>query len=196
MPKTVDHDERRADFVAASWDVIAREGLPATTLRRVASQAGCTTGALTHYFADRKSLLVEALRAAHASAGRRMRAAIAREADPRKRLSAVLHEASPLDAERLREWKVWLAFWGAAAGDPTLAEENRRRYAEWRDLLERLVRPFTGDAAPCEADLLVALVDGLGVRLALLDASALDDARRMATAHLDTAMARLARVPA
>ena len=63
MPKVVNHEEQRAGFVTASWEVIAEEGLGAATLRRVAAAAGMTTGALTHYFSDREALLVEALRA-------------------------------------------------------------------------------------------------------------------------------------
>ena len=54
MPKSVDPTQKRAAFVAASWDVIAAEGLRGATLRRVAAEAGCTTGALTHYFSDRR----------------------------------------------------------------------------------------------------------------------------------------------
>ena len=49
--------------------VIATEGLRGATLRRVAAEAGCTTGALTHYFADRQALLTAALQAAQRQTG-------------------------------------------------------------------------------------------------------------------------------
>ena len=78
---------------AASWDVIAREGLKAATLRRVADEAACTTGALTHYFADRKSLLIDALRAVHYQAGARMIEAAGRASSDLERLRALLREA-------------------------------------------------------------------------------------------------------
>ena len=168
MPKLVDPHQKRAELVAASWAVIAASGLRAATLRRVAEEAGCTTGQLTHYFPDRKALLVAALRAAHSAAGERMANARAREATDRKRLRAVLLEALPLDAERRTEWRVWLAFWAESMNDPDLADEDGRRYSEWRQLLLELVRPCVGSAqeARTQVEYLIALTDGLGLRIA------------------------------
>ena len=170
MPKSVDPDQKRAEFIAASFEVIAAEGLPAATLRRVAAAAGCTTGALTHYFAGRKSLLVDALRSAHFEAGARMAAAARANAPRLERLRAVLLEALPLDAARLREWRVWLAFWAESMNDAALAAENARRYAEWSELLEGLVDSLTSSASEKRGEVahLIALVDGLGVRVARL----------------------------
>ncbi len=168
MPKSVDPSQKRTEFVAASWDVIAAEGLKGATLRRVAAEAGCTTGALTHYFTDRQSLLIDALRSAHNQAGARMIDAAKRDSSHLERLKAVLLEALPLDESRLREWRVWLAFWAESMNDAELAEENARRYAEWRELLREVVDPLTRKAAQTEQEVahLVALIDGLGLRLA------------------------------
>ena len=88
MPKTVDPAQKRAELVDASWDVIAAEGLKGATLRRVAAEAGCTTGALTHYFPDRRSLLVAALRSAHFQAAARMLEATRRASSDVDRLKA------------------------------------------------------------------------------------------------------------
>ncbi len=168
MPKAVDPIQKRSEFVAASWDVIAADGLKAATLRRVAAEAGCTTGALTHYYTDRRSLLVDALRAAHYQAGARMMDAAKGTSSHGARLQAVLLEALPLDAARMREWRVWLAFWAESMTDAELAKENARRYAEWRQLLEDLIRPLMRTRAEAKRELayVVALVDGLGLRLA------------------------------
>jgi AcrR family transcriptional regulator len=193
LPKVVDHERRRAGFVAASWDVIAQGGLNAATLRQVAAAAGVTTGALTHYFSDREALLVEALRTAHFAAGARMlRAAAAANSDHAK-LLAVVNEALPLDAARLREWRVWLAFWGEAVGNSRLRQENDRRVSEWRDLLRTLVAPLLADSAPAEiasAELL-SLIDGLGVRVALASPAALARERATARVVIDQAVIRI-----
>ena len=182
MPKVVDRTEKRAEFVAASWNVIASEGLRAATLRRVASEAGCTTGSLTHYFPDRRSLLINSLRSAHFEAGARMMKAAEQASSQFERLEAVLLEALPLDAPRMREWRVWLAFWAEAMNDPQLAEENQRRYAEWRNLLSDVVSPLVADSADLEAELdhLIALIDGLGLHLArdVADGVVLDTRQR------------------
>ena len=58
MPKVVDIQERRAELAAAAAQLIARAGVGAATLRDVAAEAGWTTGALTHYFADKRELLL------------------------------------------------------------------------------------------------------------------------------------------
>ena len=168
MPKAVDPTQKRAELVAASWQVIASEGLKGATLRRVAAKAGCTTGALTHYFKDRQALLTQALRAAQAQAGARMLEATRRELDDRERLEAVLLESLPLDANRLEEWRVWLAFWGESMCDAQLAAEDARRYAEWRQLLSDVVAPLVvdPDRVASEVEHLIALIDGLGLRIA------------------------------
>ena len=57
MPKFVDVAERRAQLAAAAARIIGRAGIGAVTLREVAAEAGWTTGALTHYFADKQELL-------------------------------------------------------------------------------------------------------------------------------------------
>lgn len=196
MPKVVDHERRRAEFAAVGRGVIAAEGLGAATLRRIAAAAGCTTGALTHYFPDRATLLIEALRSAHEAAGERMLQATRSARSHQERLRAVLLEALPLDGTRLDEWKVWLAFWAETPQDPALAAEHARRYGEWRGLVTLLVTPLVGDPgeAEREADGLTAWVDGLGLRLTLLasDAARLSAERQRCEALVDAWLARLA----
>ena len=46
MPKVVDHDARRRDFIKAAYETITENGLANTTVRAVARKAGYTTGAL------------------------------------------------------------------------------------------------------------------------------------------------------
>lgn len=191
----VDPEEKRAALVAASWNVIAQEGLGAATLRRVASVAGVTTGALTHYFSNRDALLIDALRAAHVAAGARMLEAAERDLSPKARLTTVVFEALPLDRIRLTEWKVWLAFWGAAAGDARLLKENRRRYAEWRKLLQTLLAPLEKEPRQSSewADHLMVMIDGLGIRVALAEASRFPRERTravtMVTAQIESLLA-------
>lgn len=174
MPKVVDHDERRAQIVSATWEALASVGLEGSTMRAIAERAGCTTGRLTHYFDSREEILTAALREVHGRAGARMiRAADgASDADA---LRAVLLEALPLDDERRLEWRVWLAFWAQAAVDAGLRAENEQRYAEWRDVLDRLLRKAVPGLRPAQraarVEDLVALIDGLGLQATLDTAS-------------------------
>lgn len=195
MPKIVDVEQKRSELVAASWEVISSEGLSGATLKRVAAEAGCTTGMLTYYFPDRDALLVESLRTAHYAAAARMLKAAKKAEKDTDRLRAVVLEGLPLDNDRLREWKVWIAFWGAAAGGSRLASENSRRYDEWRELLEAVLLPLSKSAAEIDSQLswLIALIDGLGLRLTLLaaDPKALAAAQKDARLQVDRAVAAL-----
>jgi TetR/AcrR family transcriptional repressor of bet genes len=170
VPKVVDHAQRRRELVAATWAVVAAEGIEAATVRRIAEEAGCTTGRITHYFVDKEAVLVAALRRVHRAAGERMLAAIGQHSGL-KALSAVLAEALPLDQERVLEWRVWLAFWGSAATSTNLQAEQHQRYREWRGLLKRVLVTARQDGQlPAGIDLdrlvdqIVALVDGFGLQ--------------------------------
>ena len=61
---TGDHDSRRAELLAAANAVVAREGYIGASLRKVAEEAGCTTGSLLYYFAN-KDTLIQALLESH-----------------------------------------------------------------------------------------------------------------------------------
>jgi AcrR family transcriptional regulator len=161
MPKIVDHDARREELAAAVWRLVSREGLEAATVRRVAADAGWSTGALAHYFAGKDDLLrfafglvVERWRARVAAAG---------ESD---RARAMLLAALPLDAERRAEIRIWFSFLGLALARPELATEQRTAYRLWRAALADALRE-RGHADPdADAAALIALVDGLSVQAA------------------------------
>lgn len=169
MPKVVDHEEQRARFIQTSLTLVASEGLAGLTMRRVAAGSGCTTGAVTHYFASRQQLVVATLRAAHYTAGGRMEAVAARPGAPKRRLLGIVLEALPLDEVRLQEWRVWMAFWAAAVSSRSLQQENRRRYQEWRAALELHCRPIWTDKRQLarRVEQLLAIIDGLGLQLTL-----------------------------
>jgi TetR/AcrR family transcriptional repressor of bet genes len=171
MPKVVDHDQRRAELVAAAWTVIAYEGIEAATIRRIAEVAGCTTGRVTHYFDARNEILVAALRRVHYAAGRRMLDHLQTKQGSDS-LRAVLLDALPLDSQRALEWRVWLAFWGRASTDTALVEEQQHRYAEWRRLLQTIIAATAGKQATPEqvrllVDLVAGTIDGLGIQAVL-----------------------------
>jgi AcrR family transcriptional regulator len=174
VPKVVDHAVRRAELVDAAWRVIAEEGLEAATMRRIAEAAGCTTGRVTHYFDSKDDVLVAALREVYRRAAERIRRHIG-GADVATVLLDVLVDALPVDEDRQLEWKVWLAFWGRAAADERLRREQEQRYAEWRGLLDMLVRRARPRDAAADrrtaVDLIAGAIDGLGIQAVLEPAS-------------------------
>lgn len=183
MPKVVDMDERRAELAAAAAQLIARAGVGAATMRDVAAEAGWTTGVLTHYFADKRELLLFTFRA---SLARRHANREARGPQvPTEALLHALEGALPLDEEGRRHWMVTIAFCAQAAGDEELSEAQRDAYREFRTRLTELVAecdlPFD-DEARAVAERLIAVADGIAVQ-ALFDPASWPADRQLATLH-------------
>jgi AcrR family transcriptional regulator len=128
MPKVVDHDERRAALAEAVWRLASREGLEALTLRDVSAEAGCSTGALHHYFRDKEELLLFAFQTIADRVGRRIDAAKGATSGPLDFARTLLAVGLPLDAERRAEIRVWFAFLGLALTRPVLAGAQRDAY--------------------------------------------------------------------
>ena len=173
MPKIVDHDARRAELAAAVWRLASRESLDAVTMRAVAAEAGWSTGALAHYFADKEDLLLFAFETVADRVGRRVVKAAEEARDPLALLRTQLVEGLPLDAERQAEVRVWFAFLGLAESRPRLARAGRDAYRLWRDRVAKTLgagqRQGVVDEAidpEREAAALIALVDGLAVQAA------------------------------
>jgi TetR/AcrR family transcriptional repressor of bet genes len=171
MPKVVDHEQRRAELGEAVWRLAAREGLEAVTVRRVAEEAGWSTGALVHYFADKEALILFAFRTGADRVGRRLAEVDEATENPLERARAQLLEGLPLDREREDEVRVWFSFLGLALTRPALARAQRVAYRAWRDricdrLREAQVAGLVRADLDCttEAAALVALVDGLAVQ--------------------------------
>jgi AcrR family transcriptional regulator len=186
MPKIVDHEQRREELASAVWRLASHDGLDAVTIRSVAAEAGWSTGALHHYFADKEELLLFAFQTVADRVSRRAEAAKATAAEPLELVRALLAIGLPLDAERRDETRLWFAFLGLALTRPPLARAQRLAYRAWRrqvaDALRDAREQGDLDAAvdvEREAAGLVALVDGLAVQASFdpdcLDAGLVDE---------------------
>jgi len=172
MPKIVDHAKRRAELAEAAWRTITRHGIEQTTTRTVAREAGCSTGAIAHYFKSKETLLRAALQHSYAANDAAM---VEHAATPGLgAIRALLVATLPLTPERRERWALWLAFAGRAATDPKTFQELRTRYDAWRDFVRRsLVEAQKRGEMPAELDpkseaqVLVAFVDGIGRQAAL-----------------------------
>ena len=196
MPKIVDHEARRAELAAAVWRLASRDGLDSLTMRRVAAEAGWSTGALAHYFDDKEELLVFAFQTVADRVGRRIVKAAEHTRDPLELVRTQLVEGLAIDSERRAEVRVWFAFLGLAETQPRLAKAGRDAYRLWRErvaktlaaaqrqgLVDEAVDPKRAAAA------LIALVDGIAIQ-ATFDPRAVSAERQLEL--LDDHLARLA----
>ena len=84
-------------------------------MREVAAEAGWTTGALTHYFADKRELLLTTFQASLAN---RRSCARASHRLPDRPAEGVAEGALPLDDDRRRHWMVTIACCSQPVGEP------------------------------------------------------------------------------
>lgn len=162
MPKVVNNEERRDELTDAAARLIARSGLGAATIRSVAAEAGWTTGVVTHYFPDKRTLL---LRTFEASLQHRQARRTASE--PLPALRETLLGALPIDEDRRRHWKVSVAFCTEATGDPELAAAQATTYRTYRSYVASLVEAaglVERDAADDVAESLLTLINGIAIQ--------------------------------
>jgi AcrR family transcriptional regulator len=129
-----DREARRAELLKAAMAVLAEEGFVGASLRKVAERAGCTTGAVTYYFANKTELMAAVV-------------------ESRFDLFDTVLEGP--DAENIKaSFERWLAMTGSedsavwvagfqllayARREPVLAEIYQRRFARYRDVLASIL---------------------------------------------------------
>jgi AcrR family transcriptional regulator len=167
MTKYVDHEARREELALIAAGIVARDGLDALTFRRVAAEAGASTTILTHYFSDKKQLLLATFRIGAERAAQRFDEARRNGGGLRECLETIL----PLDTHRRDEWRVRTCFWGLAVGDPALVAEERQRVRSAHRRVESLLADTYAEARDRDiaaaARRLLTLVHGLGARNAV-----------------------------
>lgn len=165
MPKIVDTEQRRAELAEAAARLIARRGLDAATMREVATEAGCTTGAVTHYFADKHELLATTFE--HSLAKRISQRPPEATNSARQRLHSSLIGALPMDESRRTHWLVTVACCIQASGDQRLADIQHAAYVDFHHRIASLI----SEAGFCDprpaarlAEQLIAAADGIAVQ--------------------------------
>jgi AcrR family transcriptional regulator len=169
MPKIANHAERRKEVCEAVWEVIARDGLEATTLRAIALELGMTTGVLMHYFRDRDDLIEFAIE----EVMNRLEASVDQQVAGKSglpRLEALILAGLPISAKAQRGWKIWLAITGASVGRVSLLAQHQRRYAMLRQRVAKEIKSLKQNGViahdinvTAEADASIELTDGIGV---------------------------------
>lgn len=132
MPKVVDHDQRRVEFIQAIYRTIARTGWESATMAVIAAEAGYANGALKPYFATKDQLLAAAFDHIYVQTEHRIAAATAGK-HGLTALRAFCLEILPLNDLTRDEARVVIPFWQKALTTPDLAERHQQAMSEWRD---------------------------------------------------------------
>lgn len=191
MPRLIDHDDRNDEIAAAAFRVLARDGLAALSVRRVADEAGIATASLRRAFPTQDSLRRFCFERLQTTVASRIRAVTG---GGRERAMQWMRELLPLDATRRAELTVQLQLSRLALTDVGLSDNARELHEGVRRVCTAVLHELA--AARLLADdldlsletvRLHALLDGLALHL--LWTPSVDptrDADRLLTHHLDT----------
>jgi TetR/AcrR family transcriptional regulator, transcriptional repressor of bet genes len=154
---------RRRRIAEVAVDVIARDGLEAATIRRIAAEIGCSTAFITHYFSNKEQLLLWAYRALAHQAQEEVGAVIAR--DPGDTVGALI-AMTATNASSMRCWRLYIAFWDRASRDEAFARERQLHLSKALGHLTQIVQARYGDRPDVEGvcHQLTALVQGLSIQ--------------------------------
>lgn len=168
---------RKTAVLEAACRVIADRGADATRFADVAAESGVPVSTLQYYFGSREDMLVAAFRHASAAEIAALEADVAAMSDPWERLERIVTSAlTGYSPDAPEAGRLWIESWHFGIRDPEMRADILADYAAWRRLVADAVRSGIeqgrfGSAQRPEkvAMLAIALVDGMGIPLALGD---------------------------
>jgi TetR/AcrR family transcriptional regulator, transcriptional repressor of bet genes len=161
---------RRRELRQAAVTVMQREGAAATTLEKVAAEAGASKGIVLHYFRNKQELFEQAMREANLGLRNRVAAAMRDAETPFQRVWAIIEENLGEQAYRPPHGHAWLSLCAEAPREPQLARIQKVIHARMHsNLMSALLHMTARPEAERLALSISALIDGLWVRLGLGD---------------------------
>lgn len=139
-------ETRREDMLRAAYDVAARQGLEALTLRTVAARADVSHGTVVFHF-KRKHELVAALldRVLYATAVLRVPDAVAQITRPSERLHALLRAEMDRLSTDPRHFRLFLEYWTIGVRNAAIRSKIRLALESYRAALASLALPLLTD---------------------------------------------------
>jgi TetR/AcrR family transcriptional repressor of bet genes len=135
MPgKKVPEETRREDILRAAYDVAARQGLEAVTLRAVAARADVSHGTVVFHFKGKRELVASLVdRVLYKTAVLRVPDAVARITRPSERMHALLRaEMDRLSADP-RHFRLLLDYWTIGVRNATIRRKIRLALEQYRE---------------------------------------------------------------
>jgi AcrR family transcriptional regulator len=186
-------EQRRAEILVATRDVVLRLGFGGTRVKDVADELGVSNGLIHYHFASKDELLAETLQFAAREELRTLEETVATGRRALDRLDRLFRNYLPGIGDV--SWRLWIDAWGEALRNETLKGISEELDEAWVALLERIIRTgvrdgeFTCSNPRASAWRIAALMDGLGLQVVLhrstmSRAQMLEHTRTMAAAEL------------
>ena len=135
-----DREARRTELLDAAIAVIAQEGFAEASLRKVAERAGCSTGAVTYYFANREEMMAAVIESQFDVFDAMLRESNEGSDGKIDVRGGLKRWLDSLDANT--EGGGWVANFqllSLARHEPALAAVYQRRYARYRDVFASML---------------------------------------------------------
>ena len=163
---------RRSQILEAVTRVVDDYGVDGVTMRRVAGAANVSVGMLTYYYASKREMIFDALRAANQRRSRQRRE-IGGEGSSPRRMGAYFDVAFSQEPGG-QDWTFTLMTWAQATRDPEMRQYVVDHFIEGRESMAGHIQAgieaglVRDDIDPYAlSELFIAVRDGLGVEVAL-----------------------------
>jgi AcrR family transcriptional regulator len=167
-------EERRAEILEITCEVVIERGFAATRIADVAKRLGVSTSLIHYHFDSKEQLLAEAFAHYARKDLAEMEAEIEAAPSAVVQLDRAIQNYVPEGSGDV-EWMLWIDGWGEALRNPMMRKISQELDEQSAGLIERVIRNGIerGDFAcgdPKAAALrLTAVVDGLAVQFAAHD---------------------------
>jgi AcrR family transcriptional regulator len=147
--KKVAEEARREDILRAAYDVAARQGLEALTLRAVAARADVSHGTVLFHFKRKRELVASLLdRVLYATAVLRVPDDVAQITRPSDRMHALLRaEMDRLSADP-RHFRLLLDYWTIGVRSAVIRQKIRTALERYREGFKELAEPLVSGEVP------------------------------------------------
>lgn len=151
MPgKKVSEETRRENIMRAAYDVAARQGLEALTLRAVAARAGVSHGTVVFHFKRKHELVASLLdRVLYATAVLRVPDTVAQIARPSDRMHGLLRAEMDRLSTDPRHFRLLLDYWTIGVRNAAIRQKIRVALEQYREGFKGLAEAIvSGELQP------------------------------------------------
>lgn len=154
MPKLGMEVIRRRQVIDAVVDILANQGWRDLTIREVSDVAGVSAGVITHYFANKRTIVVDAIADTNQKFARTINMMEKKNSDVKLRLYSIVDLMTRPEVYDLPNGNFWIALYGRLPFDQVIQAELQRLQRWLAECVAKIVREgiqqgkFKSDAPP------------------------------------------------
>ncbi|MCT7654785.1 TetR family transcriptional regulator [Oceanimonas sp. NS1] len=145
-------EERRADLIAATLRVIAREGVRGATVRSISKEADVTQGLIRYYFKSKDELIAAAYETYMGDLVNAADAASQGSGSARRRLAKFVQVSLEPPVTSHASVAIWAGFFEVLLHDPAMKASHNRSYDKLRLHLKTLIRDLFDETGRIASD--------------------------------------------